>query len=132
MSEATQNNSHRLNKLKIRLQEISNLKNGWHDGSGEKIAPEAVQAAELFCIKYIDRYPSLRAFPTEEGGILIEFENNIWDLSIEISSTGASSLYASEINGSKVLEIFDSEKIDYFLLSDRQKDDAAATVPVAQ
>ncbi|MCK0510024.1 hypothetical protein GO608_002810 [Aromatoleum buckelii] len=51
----------------------------------------------------MSKRPSLcgayRIFPTEEGGILFEFEINDWDFSVAFASDGSVEMYGIQIDG---------------------------------
>ncbi|OYV35000.1 MAG: hypothetical protein B7Z80_19660 [Rhodospirillales bacterium 20-64-7] len=93
-----------LAKCRERLDEIRALDAGWHDGSGLQITDSALKAARLFLVKRTNFCAVFRIFPTEAGGILIDFENGGWDYSIEFSAAGRVEIYGIEIDGSGELE----------------------------
>ena len=93
-----------LAKSRKRLDEIRALDTGWHDGSGLQITDSALKAAEALLVKRTAFCAIFRIFPTEAGGILIDYESGGWDYSVEFSASGAAELYGVEIDGSGDLE----------------------------
>ncbi len=101
-----------LDKLRKRLDEIRSLDAGWHDGFGLQITDSALKAAEALLVKRTTFCAIFRIFPTEAGGILIDFESGGWDYSVEFSASGAAELYGVEIDGSGELEPEEFDFID--------------------
>lgn len=91
-------------RCRTRLDDIRMLPEGWHDGRGLAIGPAAVAAAD----KFLSRRPSLsgayKIFPTEDGGVLFEFEINAWDLSVEFAADGRVEIYGVQLNGASEFE----------------------------
>jgi len=88
-----------LSRCQQRLNDISNLPKGWHHDTGERVSPQALGVANQLLMKRPSLCSSFRIFPTLQGGVLIEFDANGWDISIEISFTGELELYGVEIAG---------------------------------
>ena len=86
-------------KCRTRIDEIGTLKDGWNDGQGNQITQAALDAAQRFCIKHPTYCGLFRLYPTEVGGVLIDFEYHGWDFSVEISTTGGVEMYGIEIDG---------------------------------
>ncbi|MDQ8732408.1 hypothetical protein [Bradyrhizobium sp. LHD-71] len=88
-------------RCRTRIEEIGRLEPGWHDGSGDKIAPAALENA----FRFLSRRPSLsrtyKVYPTLEGGITFEFEVEGWDLTVEFLGSGGVELYGVEIEGNR-------------------------------
>jgi hypothetical protein len=88
-----------LEKCKARLGEFESLGEGWLDGAGESIATEAIRAADAFLTKRPAFAEIYGIFPTSDGGILIEFQNGTWDISVEFTKAGGIEMSGVEING---------------------------------
>ena len=86
-------------KCRNKLDEISALGNGWLDGGGNKVDAVVLETARHF----VSRRPSLcgayKIYPSEDGGILFEFKNNGWDISVEFNGDGSIEMYGVEISG---------------------------------
>lgn len=93
-----------LAKSRKRLDEIRALDAGWHDGSGLQITDSALKSAETLLTKRTAFCSIFRIFPTETGGILIDYDIGGWDYSVEFGASGAAELYGVEIDGSGELE----------------------------
>ncbi len=106
-----------LSKCRKRLIEIRALNAGWHDGSGLQITDSALNAAESFLSKRTAHCAAFRLYPTEAGGILIDFEQGGWDYSVEFSAVGGVEMYGIEINGSGELEPEEFDFMDDVFLS---------------
>jgi hypothetical protein len=106
-----------LAKSRKRLDEIRALDAGWHDGSGLQITDSALKAADALLVKRTAFCSIFRIFPTEAGGILIDFESGGWDYSVEFSASGAAEIYGVEIDGSGELEPEGFDFIDEEFLS---------------
>lgn len=99
-----------------RLAELRALPVGWHDGSGRQLTGAALRAAEAF----IRTRPGLtglyRIFPTEPGGVLVDFEHRGWDWSVEFEPTGSSEMYGIEVDGDEEMEPIRFDNLDALLL----------------
>lgn len=42
-----------------------------------------------------------KIYPTEQGGILFEFESNGWDFSVELDNVGAVEMYGIQVEGGR-------------------------------
>lgn len=91
-------------KLNERLTEIGNLKDRWLDGRGKAISSIAVNAALACVLSRPLLGPLVKAFPNEAGGVLLEFEQNGWDLTLEFYPDGRAETYGIEIDGDKSVE----------------------------
>jgi len=98
-----------LAECRKRLDELRALNAGWHDGSGLQITESALKAAESFMAKRTSYCAAFRLYPTEAGGILVDFEHRGWDYSVEFSATGGAEIYGIEMDGAGELE---PEKFD--------------------
>ena len=106
-----------LSQCRKRLNEIKSLDAGWHDGLGLQIASEALKAANSFLSMRTSYCASFRLYPTEAGGVLIDFEHDGWDYSIEFSHVGGVEMYGIEIDGSGELEPEEFDYVDDAFLS---------------
>ena len=92
-----------------RISFLRTLNEGWHDGSGKPPTPEAGAAAS----RLLSRKPAMTAsyliFPTDAGGLLLEFVRSGWNYSIEISPGGKVEMYGTEIAGDGEM---DTEALD--------------------
>lgn len=78
-----------------RLKELSDLEDGWRDGSAEKITRQVVRQAEallLECVVAGIERPGM--FPTEGGGIHLEWSFGGGEVTAEIVKDSTISLYA--------------------------------------
>lgn len=101
-----------LSNCRKRIDEIRALNAGWHDGAGLQISESALKAAELLLAKRASFSAAFRLYPTETGGILVDFEHRGWDYSVEFSATGSLEIYGIEINGPGEREPTEFELID--------------------
>lgn len=88
-----------LKRCRERIQSISGLEDGWHDGEGNRPTQEAVAAAERLLSARPGLARGYHIFPTEVGGILLEFVHSGWDYSIEIAPNAEIELYGIEVDG---------------------------------
>ncbi|MFN3820009.1 hypothetical protein [Blastomonas sp.] len=88
-----------LSACRKRLEELRSLEAGWHNGVGKQVTDDALHAAEAFLTKRTSFCAAYRLYPTEGGGILIDFEHGNWDYSVEFSATGSVEMYGVEIEG---------------------------------
>lgn len=83
-----------------RVSELRLLKDGWLDGNGETIRQGAIKLARAILHRRPDITKSkLGIFPTEEGGITMEFSKNGWEYAIEMLPEGGIQTYGTEIDG---------------------------------
>jgi len=87
-----------------RLEEIRSLDAGWNDGTGAEITDHALAAAEAFLAKRPAYCSAFRIFPTDSGGVLVDFEHAGWDYSVELTRLGGVEMYGVEIDGNGELE----------------------------
>jgi len=109
-------------KFSERMTEIGKLRDRWLDGKGKAISAVAVGAALACVLSRPMLGPLVKAFPTEAGGVLLEFEHSGWDLSLEFAPDGKAEIYGIEIDGTRSLEPFVSVALDaqFFLALDAQ------------
>lgn len=91
--------ANRLEESKSRLADFHRLAGGWYNGDGEKISPRAIRAAETFLIRRPTFAETYGLFPTEGGGVLVEFQTNGWDISVEFYASGEIEIFGVEIDG---------------------------------
>jgi hypothetical protein len=82
-----------------RLKELLALSSGWDDGAGAAVTENAAASARSFLAKRPGHTGTYKIFPTPSGGLLIDFEANGWDLSIEFEPDGSVELFGIEIEG---------------------------------
>jgi len=99
-------------RCRNRIAELSALSDGWHDGAGRRIADDAVELANRFLSKRPTLSKQYHIYPTEEGGILVEFEANLWDISVEFLPEGGVELYGVQIDGAEELQPVHFSDID--------------------
>jgi len=79
-----------------RLQELSKIERGWlGDGQGERLVHLAgIRATQLIFMRaaLADLF---RIFPTEDGGISLEFDKDGWSFAVEIMPDGSTEIDAS-------------------------------------
>lgn len=106
-----------LSRCRNRLEELRALNNGWLDGAGLQITDRALKAAESFVVKRAAFCAVFRLYPTETGGILVDFEHSGWDYSVEFNAEGSVEIYGIEIGGSDELEPTEFDFVDEDFLS---------------
>ena len=88
-----------LEACRNRVAALLTLGDGWHDGSGK--APTQVSAGAALTL--LGHFPATASgcsiFPTEAGGLLLEFVRAGWDISIEICPDGLAALSCVELSG---------------------------------
>ena len=104
-------------RLSKRVIEMQQLQTGWGEGSGEKISERAVRAALQFINERPDLLSFLHVYPTDDGGVLFEFESGKWDLSVEMTPAGKIELYGVRIDKDEALEPMHFDTIDPFLMN---------------
>ncbi|ACI93249.1 conserved hypothetical protein [Afipia carboxidovorans OM5] len=87
-----------------RLSELQSLPPGWRDGNGLSISSNAIDVATRFIAKRPFLAKQYRIYPTEDGGILFEFETNGWDISVEFLPSGEIEMYGVKIDSDEELE----------------------------
>lgn len=80
-------------KLFQRLNHLSTLSPGWLDGQGKAITPASVETAGFFIAVSHQTAETYKLYPSEEGGLLVEFEWNDWDYSVECLPDGSIEIY---------------------------------------
>lgn len=104
-------------RLSKRVIEMQQLQVGWGEGSGEKISERAVRAALQFINARPDLLSFLHVYPTDDGGVLFEFESGKWDLSVEMTPAGKIELYGVRLDSDEALEPMHFDNIDPHLMN---------------
>lgn len=99
-------------RCRERLSDLRNLRAGWLDGEGEAPGASAVSSAERFLRKRPSHASLYRIYPTAAAGVVVEFETDGWDYSVEFSSNGGLEMYGIEIDGDEELEPQQFQDID--------------------
>jgi hypothetical protein len=101
-----------LERCRKRIECLSVLQNGWHDGSGAAPSPEAVATAKRLLSARPQLAGGYRLYPTDEGGIMFEFLHNGWDYSVDVLSSGKIEVYGVQVDGPDDLDATAFEGID--------------------
>jgi hypothetical protein len=88
-----------LSRCRARLAHLEILKQGWLAGGGNAIGAAALAGANILLSKRPAFSKVFSIYPTEEGGVLFEFETAGWDLAVEFSATGEVELYGVQVDG---------------------------------
>lgn len=88
-----------------RLGELLSIQPGWLDGAGARVSETAAKHAKFLIQSRPNWFASSGIFPTPDGGIQIESQKNMADMTINISSDGSFSGFA--VSGAA--DIFDEE-----------------------
>jgi hypothetical protein len=105
-----------LTRCSERLKHVGAMKDGWHDGEGEAPSGLAIDLATKFLNRRFALCDVYRIYPTDEAGVLFEFENKGWDISVEFLFDGKVQIHSVEIDGHRSLEPLDFNGIsDEFL-----------------
>lgn len=110
-----------LERCKHRIAEIQALPDGWDDKAGKSTNALAVNSVRRFLIRRPHFCADYKIFPTSTGGILLEFEVNKWDLSVEFLADGFVEIFGIEIDGDGELEptLFKEVEVDLIALFDK-------------
>jgi len=88
-----------LERCRTRISKLGELTEGWNNGDGVPIRPDAATAA----FRLLAARPRLAGryhiYPTDEGGLLMEFVYEGWDYGIEIGPNGAPAIYGVQLDG---------------------------------
>ena len=106
-----------LKRCRDRLNQVSALGDGWHDGDGLAPSAEFVAAANKFLSQDFALCDLYRIYPTDEGGVLFEIEIRDWDLSVEFLRDGKVQFHGIEIKGERTLEVAVFDTVDERFLS---------------
>lgn len=80
-------------KLFDRLVHLSTLPDGWLDGKGKSVTSHATETAGYFIALSHHTAESYRLYPSEVGGLLVEFEWGGWDYTVECLPDGRLEMY---------------------------------------
>ena len=88
-----------------RLQALSTIEKGWlNENRGEQLVHLAGIRATQFIFMRADLADLFRIFPTEDGGISIEFDKDDWSFAIEVAPDGSLEIDGSSESG-KLYEV---------------------------
>jgi hypothetical protein len=94
-----------------RLQDLSKIEKGWLDGeNGERLTHLAGMRATQLVFMRADLARLFRIFPTEEGGLSIEFDSSGWSFAVEVAPDGKLEIDGSSENG----ELFEAASFEDF------------------
>lgn len=94
-----------------RLQELSKIERGWlGDDAGEQLVHLAGMRAHQLIFMRADLASLFRVFPTEDGGVSLEFDKDKWSFAVEISPDGSLEIDASSTEG----EVFEAKEFSEF------------------
>jgi hypothetical protein len=98
----------------LRIEELSNLAEGWDDGSALPVAPELFASVWNFVTSdLIISLPTKPAIvPTFGGGLLIEWHTKAVDLIIESAPGGEVSFYACDNETGEEVEATVPDRLD--------------------
>lgn len=98
------------------IDEMAMLEDGWLDGFGKAVSFSVRDSAKKFLVSS-NRFPAFYAVaPTEEGGILLEYDHDGWDYGIEFNSDGTFCVFGIELDGSNEFsETFSAGEFKLFL-----------------
>jgi hypothetical protein len=108
-------------KATERLEELMRLEDGWSDGLGIALGRAAVARALDFVVAVKTSGAEIHIFPTEAGGVLIDFALRGWEYSVEFDYTGKPEMYGIEIGGSGEMEPAHFEGVDAVIAEFRQR-----------
>lgn len=100
-----------LERCRGRIAELSYLGEGWHDGFGDAPSHRALTGALTFLEQNARLADQFRIYPTDEGGILIEFRLDGWSYSVDIASDGLADFYGVQIDGPRDIQ-FEALTVD--------------------
>jgi hypothetical protein len=103
------------NEFLLRLEELSNLENGWLNAEGTGIEKENLNwFADIFENNYNAALPLPYLYPTPSGGIQAEWSFDDWDMSLNIDLDNKSGFYQAlhHNSGGGIEERFDLTKYD--------------------
>jgi hypothetical protein len=100
-----------------RLDELAHLKHGWLDGQGAVINEKARHTARSFITARASLADTMKIYPNEGGGVLIELLAGGWDMSLEFAADGSIDLYGIEVDGEDEMEPLTFADLDESLLA---------------
>lgn len=94
-----------------RLQEIAGIEKGWlGEQQGEQVVHLAGMRATQLVFMRADLAKEFRIFPTEDGGISLEFDKLGWSFAVEILPDGSLEIDASSEDG----QVFEPQSFEEF------------------
>lgn len=98
------------------IDEMAHLRSGWLDGYGKEIPLHIREKAKRFLLSS-NRFPAFYAVaPTEDGGILLEYDREGWDYGIEFNFDGSYCVFGIDLHGTEEFsETFGSGEFKIFL-----------------
>jgi hypothetical protein len=114
-----------LDRCRVRIATLRELKKGWHDGDGLAITDEAAAAAARLLTARPSLSGSYHIYPMDDGGLLFEFVHAGWDYSTEIGPKGAIEIYGVQVDGPRDVDAkgFESVNDDFLVHLDRLTQD---------
>lgn len=100
-----------------RLRQLAELRDGWFDGTGSAVSAAAMEAAHLVLAARPDVAVSAAIFPTQQGGLTVEFVRRKWDMSIEIAPDGSVHAVGVELDGQEETETDSFDAVDQAFLT---------------
>lgn len=99
-----------------RLQELSKVERGWlGDNHGEQLVHLAGMRATQFVFMRADLAELFKIYPTEDGGVSVEFDKDGWSFAVEIMPDGTLELDgSSEAGGTFEAQEFDGFSEGFF------------------
>jgi hypothetical protein len=102
------------------IDDMASLTDGWLDGYGRAVAEHIRIRAKDF-IRSTEPLPTFYAVaPTEEGGVLLEFEAKGWDYGVEFNPDGSFKFFGIEIDGREECSL-DFAPSNFQMLQERVK-----------
>lgn len=94
-----------------RLQELSKIEKGWlGDNHGEQLVHLAGMRATQLVFTRAELADLFRIYPTEDGGISLEFDKDGWSFAVEIMPNGSMEIDGSSEEGG----VFEAQSFDEF------------------
>lgn len=87
-----------------RITSLLSLSDGWHSGFGRSPTHAAAATASRLLARRPGMAGTYRIFPTDLGGLLLEFTRHGWDYSIEISPEGMVEIYGTDTASDEEME----------------------------
>jgi hypothetical protein len=101
-----------LKRCRDRVDQLTALQDGWHDGDGKRLSQNAIDAANRFLSQRSGLCHLYKIYPTDDGGIVLEIDTGVWDLSVEFLHDGKVRFYGIEIEGDRTVGITEFDTID--------------------
>ena len=101
-----------LERCRKRIQAMAGLKDGWHDGDGRAVTPEAIATADRLLSARPRLAGSYHLYPTDMGGVLFEFVHSGWDYSVEIMPNCEIEIYGVQVDGPDEIDTIEFSSMD--------------------